>query len=447
MTSLSFSDYPIKLERFYDRLARSESAPAMYEGYVSEITGMIVKAKLPNARIGELCGIRPPGGTEVSAQVVGFEDETVFLTAIDRLQSVGLHNPVVNYGSSLRIPVGEAMLGRVVNALGEPIDGKGKITAKDFYPVHAAPPKALDRKRITNNLALGVRSIDTLLPVGEGQRVGIFSVAGVGKSSLLGMIARNSTADVNVVAMIGERGREVNDFLEDCLGEEGLKRSVVVVSTSDEPSLKRITAAYAATAIAEYFRDQGKRVTLLMDSVTRFARGLREIALSLGEPPARMGYPPSVFAMLPELFERTGSVNGGSITAFYTVLLSSEKLDDPLGEEVRAILDGHLYLSSAMARSQNFPAIDVIASNSRVADRLVSDEELALAQEFKNLWATYDDNRDLINIGAYKRGTDQRIDRAIAKRPAQLDYLSQLLREPAPDTDESFELLRELLDS
>ncbi|MCB0360281.1 MAG: FliI/YscN family ATPase, partial [Bdellovibrionales bacterium] len=272
-----------------------------------------------------------------------------------------------------------------------------------------------------------------------------FSTAGVGKSSLLGMIARNSTADVNVVALVGERGREVLDFIEDSLGEEGLKRSVVVVSTSDQPPLRRIMAAYTATAIAEYFRDQGKRVMLLMDSVTRFARALREIALSVGEPPARQGYPPSVFAALPELLERAGITERGSITGFYTTLLSTEQIEDPLGEEIRAILDGHLVLSSRLSRVQHYPAIDILQSNSRLMQAVVTPEHGAAAEDMRRLWAIYEEHRDLISIGAYKPGSDPSVDEAIEKREAIARFLVQPQDEPAA-FDETVQLLRRAID-
>jgi FliI/YscN family ATPase len=317
------------------------------------------------------------------------------------------------------------LLGRVVNSLGEPIDGKGDVSVSLGYPVKAKSPEAMKRRRITEALPTGIRAIDALFTVGEGQRIGVFSAAGVGKSSLLGMIARGSSVDVNVVALVGERGREVLDFLEENLGEEGLKRSVVVVSTSDEPPLRRIMAAYSATAIAEYFRDQGKRVMLLMDSVTRFARAHREIALSVGEPPARQGYPPSVFAALPELLERAGKTARGSITAFYTILLSTEQIEDPLGEEIRAILDGHLYLSSRLAQVRHYPAIDLLQSNSRLMESVVEPNHSAVSKQIRKHWSVYEDNRDLISIGAYRKGSDEAIDEAIEKRAALAEFLVQ----------------------
>ncbi len=416
----------INLDPYYRKLNVAEAPSVTMRGRVRHIAGgMVIRARLPNGRIGELCTIEPAGRPPVKAQIVGFDDEDVFLTPLDPLDHIGPKTPVINRGKALAVGVGPELLGRVVDSLGSAIDGKGEIECAQSYPVRQSSPEAMQRRRIKNALPVGVRAIDTLQTVGEGQRVGVFSTAGVGKSSLLGMIARNSTADVNVVALVGERGREVLDFLEDSLGDEGLSRSVVVVSTSDETPLRRVMAAYSATAIAEYFRDQGKRVMLLMDSVTRFARAHREIALSLGEPPARQGYPPSVFAALPELMERAGNTERGSITAFYTVLLSSEQIEDPLGEEIRAILDGHLYLSSRLSQTQHYPAIDPLRSNSRIMEQVVSEVHLHLAERMRHLWAVYEDNRDLILLGAYKEGSDAIIDEALIRRPELLKFLIQ----------------------
>lgn len=430
----------VDLSRYYSRLARDSSLPVVLRGSVQRITGMVIRARMPQAKIGDLCIIRTGRGSsrakgasmnersrasDTWAQVVGFDDEEVFLTAFDPLDEIGPKTPVFNHGQTLRVPVGNELLGRVLDSLGKPIDQLGPLNCSRNYPIRNTPPDPLKRRRVNRILPVGIRAVDSLLSIGEGQRLGVFSTAGVGKSSLLGMVARNSTADVNVVALVGERGREVRDFIEDNLGEAGLRKSVVVVSTSDQAPLRRIMAAYSATAIAEYFRDQGLRVMLLMDSVTRFARALREIALSVGEPPARQGYPPSVFAVLPELLERAGTSERGSITALYTVLLSSEQIEDPLGEEIRAILDGHLYLSSRLSHAQHYPAIDILRSNSRVMENLVTDEHRSSAEKLRKLWAVYEENRDLINLGAYKKGSDSDIDEAIAKRPQMLDFLIQ----------------------
>jgi FliI/YscN family ATPase len=434
----------INLDKYYQKLEAVEDVPVTMRGRVRMLTGLVVRAKLPNARIGELCSIEPAGRPPVKAQVVGFDDEDVFLMPLDPLAEVGPKTPVINRGQLLRIGVGDALLGRVVDSLGVPVDGKGPVRVSTTYPVKTSAPEAMRRRRVQSGLPVGVRAIDTLLTVGEGQRVGIFSAAGVGKSSLLGMLARNSSADVNVVALVGERGREVRDFLEDNIGVEGMPRTVVVVSTSDETPLRRIMAAYSATAIAEYFRDQGKKVMLLMDSVTRFARALREIALSVGEPPARQGYPPSVFAALPELLERAGNTETGSITAFYTILLASEQMEDPLGEEIRAILDGHLYLSSRLAHLQHFPAIDMLMSNSRVMNQIVTKEHSEVAEKLRKYWATYEENRDIILLGAYRKGSEPEIDEAIKKRSSLLSFLIQR-QDERDDFEEALDKARKVV--
>ena len=422
---LSIVSSRFSLDKFYDKLENVEALPAVMKGRVSRIVGNVVQARLPNAHIGELCSIEPHGRPPVQAQVVGFDEEDIFLTPFDPLHEVGPKTPVINHGFPLRIGVGEELLGRVIDSLGNPIDGKGPIECHESYPVRNTAPESMSRSRITEPLATGVEAIDSCFTFGEGQRVGVFSAAGVGKSSLLGMISRNSTADVNVIALVGERGREVLDFLEENLGEDGLSRSVVIVSTSDDPPLRRITAAYAATAVAEYFRDQGSKVMLLMDSLTRYARALREIALSIGEPPARQGFPPSVFTTLPELLERAGKTSTGSITAIYTILLSSEQVEDVLGEEARSLLDGHVYLSSRLAHLQHFPAIDIGKSNSRLMDSVVEEKHLSVAEELKRYWSVYEENRDLISIGAYKSGSDEEIDLAIAKKDPLKEFLIQ----------------------
>ncbi|MDR2338088.1 MAG: FliI/YscN family ATPase [Deltaproteobacteria bacterium] len=394
-------------------------------GRIKQVTGSIIQAQLVNSNIGEICYICPEGHDVVKAQIVGFNDEDVFLTPFDRLEAIGPKTKIINRGETLSIQVGNNLLGRVVDSLGMPIDDKGKLDCPIKYPVKKNSPNAMKRRRITNQLPVGVKAIDFFLPLGEGQRVGVFSTAGVGKSSLLGIIARNSTAEINVIALVGERGREVLEFLEDNLGEAGLRKSVVVVATSDDTPLRRIMAAYTATTIAEYFRDQGKKVMLLMDSVTRFARALREIALSIGESPARQGFPPSVFSTLPEIFERAGNSAKGSITALYTVLLSSEIIEDPLGEEVRAILDGHFFLSSKLAQMQHYPALDLLRSVSRVMDKIVTKEHLELAKKLVSHWSVYEENRDLISIGAYKKGSDPEIDAALELRSKLENFLRQ----------------------
>jgi flagellum-specific ATP synthase len=429
----------LDLSGVYKKLDKIPLLRTSTVGRIKQVTGSIIQAQLVNSNIGEICYICPEGRDVVKAQIVGFHDEDVFLTPFDRLEAIGPKTKIINRGETLSIKVGNNLLGRVVDSLGVPIDDKGELDCSVKYPVRRTSPNVMKRRRITNMLPVGVRAIDFFLPLGEGQRVGVFSTAGVGKSSLLGIIARNSTADINVIALVGERGREVLEFLEDNLGEAGLKKSVVVVAASDDTPLRRIMAAYTATTIAEYFRDQGKKVMLLMDSVTRFARALREIALSIGEPPARQGFPPSVFSTLPEIFERAGNSARGSITALYTVLLSSENIEDPLGEEVRAILDGHFFLSSKLAQMQHYPALDLLRSVSRVMDKIVTKEHLELAKKLISGWSIYEENRDLISIGAYKKGSDSDIDAALALRGKLENFLKQDYY-----TAESFEKTLEL---
>jgi FliI/YscN family ATPase len=423
----------LPMERFYSRLRQGLNLAPVVKGRVTEVTGLLVKARLPLVRIGDVCLIEPRDHPPVQAQVVGFKDDEVYLTPVDPLEGVGPHASVTNTEMPLSIGVSSALLGRVIDALGKPIDGKGPIQTEQLYPLRMRSPLALERKRIDTMIATGVRSIDLLCTLGEGQRIGIFSTAGVGKSSLIGTMVRRSSADINVLALIGERGREVLDILEENLGPEGLERSVVIVSTSDDPPLRRILAAYTATAIAEYFRDQGQRVMLFMDSLTRFARGLREIALSLGEPPARQGFPPSVFATLPELLERAGKTAKGSITGIYSVLLSSEQIEDPLAEEIRAILDGHLILTSRLSRQQIFPALDLQQSSSRLFSQVATEEQKVLAERIRQLWSTYEENRDLISLAAYRKGSDSTIDQAIEFRPKIVQFLRQ-----APNEGEVF---------
>ncbi len=411
----------IDLSDYYNKIKKTKP---VIKGFVKKVTGsMVIHASLPNAKIGEICTIETK--KPIQAQIIGFDNEDVFLTPLGPLENIGPKTVVINTGKTLEVPVGKELLGRVLNCLGQPIDDKGIITPEDYYPVKRKAPKAMERKRIDKRLETGVRTIDLFTTIGQGQRIGVFSTAGVGKSSLLAMLAKSSTADVNVLALVGERGREVLEFIEDTLGEEGLKKSVLVVSSSDETPLRRVTAAYTATAIAEYFRDQGKNVMLLMDSVTRFGRALREIALSLGEPPARQGFPPSVFAALPELLERAGNMENGSITGLYTTLLASEHLEDPLGEEIKAILDGHIYLSSRLANAQHFPAINILKSQSRVMNSVASKEHKETAHKLLRYWSIYEENRDLILLGAYKRGNDVQLDEALDNREALLEFLIQ----------------------
>jgi FliI/YscN family ATPase len=369
--------------------------------------------------------------------VVGFQSGEVLLMPIGDLANIGPQSEVVGTGDCLRVPVGHELLGRILNGIGEAMDAEtnGVLDCPHRYPVYAAPPDPLRRRRVMQPVSIGVRAIDALLTCGEGQRVGLFAAAGVGKSTLLGMIARNTEADVNVITLVGERGREVRDFLEQDLGPEGLKRSVVVCATSNEPSLVRLKAAYVGTAIAEYFRDEGLKVMLMMDSVTRFARAQREVGLACGEPPARAGYTPSVFSELPKLLERSGNSDKGSITAFYTVLVAGDDMNEPVADEVRSILDGHIILSRELAAQGHYPAIDVLQSVSRVMSTVADREHVAAAGRMREVLATYEKQKDLILIGAYEEGSDPRVDDAIRMIDKVRLFLRQQTDAGAPLTE------------
>ena len=405
-----------------------QAATVDVKGRVKEVIGLVVRATVPETRIGELCYIyNSRSSAPVKAEVVGFQDGDVMLMPLGDLMNIGPSSEVQSTGQCLTVKVGNGLLGRVLNGLGEPIDTAthGPLECDREYPVYGHPPDPLRRKRVLKPLSTGVRAIDALLTCGEGQRVGLFAAAGVGKSTLLGMIARNTEADINIITLVGERGREVRDFLEQDLGPEGLKRSVVIVATSDQPSLVRLKAAYVGTAIAEYFRDCGKRVMLMMDSVTRFARAQREVGLACGEPPARAGYTPSVFAELPKLLERSGNSDKGSITAFYTVLVAGDDMNEPVADEVRSILDGHVILSRELASRNQYPAISVLDSVSRVMSAVTTKEHRQSAARMRDTIATYQKNRDLILIGAYQKGSDPRVDDAIARYDGIIGFLKQ----------------------
>jgi len=413
-------------------------------GRITEIVGMLIKAIVPQVKIGEVCLVKRDG-EPLLTEVVGFTREEVFLSPLGEMTGVGPSSEVIPTHLPLHIKVGPQLLGRVLNGLGEPLDvkTKGPLILTETYPVLQAPPDPLKRKRISEPISVGVRAIDGVLTTGLGQRVGIFAAAGGGKSTALGMIARNAQADVNVISLIGERGRELRDFIEKDLGPEGLKRSVLVVSTSDQASQLRLNAAYVGTAIAEYFRDQGKSVILMMDSVTRFARALREVGLAAGEPPARAGYTPSVFSTLPKLLERTGNSDVGSITAFYTILVAGDDMNEPVADEVRSILDGHIILSSELARQYHYPAIDVLSSASRVMPSIVPKEHLALVGKLKEVLANYKKNELLIKIGEYKRGADKAGDFAID----HIDKVNKFLKQGVDEKcsyQETMQLLRAL---
>ena len=396
-------------------------------GKVTQVVGLVIESKGPVVSVGELCYINShtEGVPPVPAEVVGFREGYVMLMPVGEMQGIGPGCEVVSAQKMLQVKVGDMLLGRVLDGLGNPMDDKGPILSDLEYPLQAPPPPPLTRPRIHESLYVGVRAIDGLITMGDGQRIGIMAGSGVGKSTLLSMIARNTEADISVIALIGERGREVRDFIERDLGEEGLKRAVVVVATSDQPALVRIKGAMTATAIAEYFRDQGHKVILMMDSVTRFAMAQREVGLTIGEPPATRGYTPSVFALLPRLLERAGTSERGSITGIYTVLVDGDDMNEPIADAVRSILDGHIVLSRAIAAQNHFPAIDILPSVSRVMNEVVTKEHLKAAQQMRSLMAVYKDAEDLIHIGAYVKGSSKKIDEAIEKIDSINDFLCQ----------------------
>ncbi len=399
-------------------------------GKVVKIVGLTIESVGPNAKLNDLCRIiiDPQEDIAVMAEVVGFRDKRLLLMPYDNVEGLGVGCIVENTGHPLSVPVGEEMLGHTLDGIGRPTDIDELIT-KNEYPVEAAPPDPMARKIISEVLPLGVKAVDGLITVGKGQRIGIFAGSGVGKSTLLGMFARNTKADINVIALIGERGREVREFIERDMGEEGMKRSVVIVATSDRPALIRNKAAKTATAIAEYFRDQGKDVLLMMDSLTRFSMAQREIGLASGEPPVTRGYPPSVYSEMPKLLERAGTSDKGSITGLYTVLVDGDDFNEPITDTARSILDGHIMLNRKLAQKNHYPAIDVLQSISRVMSSIVDSEHKEAAGKLKNVLATYQEAEDLINIGAYKKGSNSNIDYAIEKIDMVNEFLLQQTHE------------------
>ncbi|MFP7232364.1 flagellar protein export ATPase FliI [Bacillus subtilis] len=396
-------------------------------GKVKRVIGLMIESKGPASSIGDVCLIYAKGqsGKVIKAEVVGFQEENILLMPYLEAASIAPGSIVEATGESLRVKVGAGLIGQVIDAFGEPLDGK--LLPKGLSPVSTeqSPPNPMKRPPIREKMGVGVRSIDSLLTVGKGQRIGIFAGSGVGKSTLMGMIAKQTEADLNVIALVGERGREVREFIEKDLGEEGLKRSIVVVATSDQPALMRLKAAYTATAIAEYFRDKGQNVMFMMDSVTRVAMAQREIGLAAGEPPTTKGYTPSVFAILPRLLERTGANEHGTITAFYTVLVDGDDMNEPIADTVRGILDGHIVLDRALANKGQFPAVNVLKSISRVMSNISTKQHLDAANKFRELLSTYQNSEDLINIGAYKRGSSREIDEAIQFYPQLIQFLKQ----------------------
>ena len=404
-------------------------------GKVVKIVGLTIESVGPDAKLNDLCRIiiDKNNGTSILAEVVGFRDKRLLLMPFESVEGIGVGCIVENTGHPLSVLVGDELLGHTVDGVGRPTD-LNEIDELDLryeYPVEAAPPDPMSRKIIDEVLPLGVKAVDALITIGKGQRIGIFAGSGVGKSTLLGMFARNTKADINVIALVGERGREVREFIERDLGEEGMKRSIVVVATSDKPALIRSKAAKTATAIAEYFRDQGKDVLLMMDSLTRFSMAQREIGLASGEPPVTRGYPPSVYSEMPKLLERAGNSGVGSITGLYTVLVDGDDFNEPITDTARSILDGHIVLSRKMAHKNHYPAIDILQSISRVMSSIATKEHKALAGKMKNVMATYNEAEDLINIGAYKNGSNPEIDYAIRK----IRDVNAFLRQ---DTDEKF---------
>ncbi len=407
-------------------------------GKISRIVGMVIESKGPSASIGELCTISSGKEKVCDAEVVGFHENRTLLMPYGPLEGIRPGMQVTAGGRSLNIALGKELLGRVLDGLGKPVDGKGDISAESYRSIYADPPVALQRRRITEEMSTGIRAIDGFLTVGKGQRVGIFAGSGVGKSVTMGMIARNCLAEVNVIALIGERGREVKEFIEKDLGEEGLKRSIVIVATSDQPALVRLKSSLVATTIAEYFRDLGKDVLLMMDSSTRLAMAQREIGLAVGEPPTTKGYPPSVFGFLPKMFERAGTSDKGSITGLYTVLVEGSDMEDPIADCVRSILDGHIVLDRKLAHKNHYPAIDVLQSISRCRGDVIDKDDLKRSNQLLKSMAKYRETEDLIQIGAYVKGTDSEVDLAIKLQKPLNELLIQSI-----DESSSLESLRQ----
>jgi flagellum-specific ATP synthase len=415
MISINFDKYRVLLDKSYEQEI----------GRVVKMVGLTIEASGPNANLNDVCYITGENNRhKIPAEVVGFRENRILLMPYDDMTGVGIGSLVENSGSAFKVPVGRDLLGKTLDGLGNPMDDS-ELMRSQYYPAESPPPDPLKRKIIDEVLPLGVKAVDGMLTVGKGQRIGIFAGSGVGKSTLLGMFARNTKADINVIALIGERGREVREFIERDLGEEGIKRSVLVVATSDKPALIRKKAAKTATAIAEYFRDQGKDVLLMMDSLTRFSMAQREIGLASGEPPVSRGYPPSVYSEMPKLLERAGNSEHGSITGLYTVLVDGDDFNEPITDTARSILDGHIMLSRKLGHKNHYPAIDILQSISRCMSSIVTKEHKAAAGKLKTVLATYQDAEDLINIGAYKNGSNPDIDHAIAKIKEVNAFLQQ----------------------
>lgn len=432
-----------RLERLRGRLNTLNTQ--VKTGRVVQVTGLIVESEGPDLALGELCSIESERtGLSIEAEVVGFREQRLLLMPLMTMTDVHAGATVKALGVGERVPVGDALLGRVIDGRGMPIDDLGPIQAPHKNGLQASAPNPLKRRKIDHILKTGVRSLDLFTPIGCGQRMGIFAGSGVGKSTLLGMVARSSEADVNVIALIGERGRELREFIENDLKEDGLKRSVVVASTSDQPAPLRVRAALVATRLAEHFRSQGKRVMLMMDSLTRLAMAQREIGLAIGEPPTSRGYTPSVFALLPKVLERAGMDENGAITGLYTVLVEGDDMNEPIADATRGILDGHIVLSRALATSNHYPPVDVLESLSRLARQLTSEQEYSLVSSARDLLATYRKNEDLIQVGAYVKGTNPKLDRAIQKQPQLMELLKQHFDDRA-DREAALKKLREIM--
>ena len=428
-------------------LALNEAQTLTIKGRVAQVVGTIIRAVVPSVRIGEICILRTPGEPfELQAEVVGFAKDAALLTPIGDMYGISTATEVIPTGRAHMVPVGPGLLGRTLDGLGRPLDAaeRGPLSVEQYYPVYQEAPDPLTRRIISSPLSLGVRVLDGVLTCGEGQRIGVFAAAGGGKSTLLGMLVKGADVDVTVIALIGERGREVREFIEHELGEEGRRKSVLVVATSDKSSVERAKAAYVATAIAEYFRDQGKKVLFLMDSVTRFGRAQREIGLAAGEPPTRRGYPPSVFATLPKLMERVGMNDKGSITALYTVLVEGDDMNEPIADETRSILDGHIVLSRKLASANHYPAVDVMASASRVMNAVITPEHRAAAGRLRELMAKFQEIELLVKVGEYQRGTDPATDEALDKIGPIREFLQQKTDELMP-FDETLKRLQEVV--
>lgn len=413
-----------------------QTEPLQMTGKVTQVVGLVIESEGPQAPVGEVCIIRDRTGREICrSEIVGFRGNKILSMSLGELTDIAPGSTIEATGEALSVSVGDMLLGRILDGLGNPIDGREPLISSERRTIYAQPPNPFARKRIKEPITTGVRAIDGLLTLGKGQRIGIFAGSGVGKSTTLGMIARNTTADVNVIGLVGERGRELRDFIEKDLGPEGMARSVVVVATSDQPALVRIKASLIATTIAEYFRDKGLDVLLMVDSVTRLAMAQREVGLAVGEPPATKGYPPSVFALMPKFMERAGTSDRGTITAMYTVLVEGDDMNEPIADTARGILDGHIVLSRRLAGKGHYPSIEILESVSRVMSDVTEPHHRAVAREFQEILATYREAEDLINVGAYQRRTNPKIDRAIALIDRMNDFLRQSVDDGAPFDD------------